>query len=216
MYEKQKVLRLVSSCLEKQNFRASTQAHVPVNGHTCLMTGPQVTHEQTRDTWGWGQIPSSTLYDTLRMPSRFLISEYLIEYRNLGMLVSWPNSLGLGLIIRCGGAGWRGWEQQMWWKKKNVILENIFGEMVLFRVGGGKFGRAARKGYRSWLRRDLLRDVSQGAMAGYCWQAFRRKALLPRWFCPWATELPQMFCGRFHPWYIQVGEELSVGLRFKS
>ena len=53
-------------------------------------------------------------------------------------------------------------------KKKKVILENISGEMVLFRVGGGEFGRAARKGYRSWLRRDLLRDVSQEATAGYC------------------------------------------------
>ena len=53
-------------------------------------------------------------------------------------------------------------------KKKKVILENISGEMVVFRVGGGEFGRAARKGYRSWLRRDLLRDVSQEAIAGYC------------------------------------------------
>lgn len=40
--------------------------------------------------------------------------------------------------------------------------------MVLFRVGGGEFGRAARKGYRSWLRTDQLRDVSQEAIAGYC------------------------------------------------
>ena len=47
-------------------------------------------------------------------------------------------------------------------------LENISGEMVLFRVGGGEFGRAARKGYRSWLRTDQLRDVSQEAIAGYC------------------------------------------------
>ena len=53
-------------------------------------------------------------------------------------------------------------------RKKKVILENISGEMVLFRVGGGEFGRAAREGYRSWLRRDLLRDVSQEAVAGYC------------------------------------------------
>ena len=29
-------------------------------------------------------------------------------------------------------------------KKKKVILENISGEMVLFRVGGGEFGRAAK------------------------------------------------------------------------
>ena len=53
-------------------------------------------------------------------------------------------------------------------REKKVILENISGEMVLFRVGGGEFGRAAREGYRSWLRRDLLRDVSQEAVAGYC------------------------------------------------
>ena len=53
-------------------------------------------------------------------------------------------------------------------KKKRVILENISGEMVLFRVGGGEFGRAARKGYRSWLRTDQLRDISQEAIAGYC------------------------------------------------
>ena len=146
MYEKQKVLRLVSSCLEKQNFRASTQAHVPVNGHTCLMTGPQVTHEQTRDTWGWGQIPSSTLYDTLRMPSRFLISEYLIEYRNLGMLVSWPNSLGLGLIIRCGGAGWRGWEQQMWWNKKKCYFRKHFWRNGSVQSRRGKVWESSQKG----------------------------------------------------------------------
>ena len=39
------------------------------NGHTCLMMGPQVTHEQTRDTWGRGQTPSSTLYDIMKAKS---------------------------------------------------------------------------------------------------------------------------------------------------
>lgn len=146
MYGKQKVLWLVSSCLEKQNFRASAHARVPISGHTRLMMGPQVTHERTRGTWGWGQTSPSTLYDTLRMPSHFLINAYLLGYCNLGMLVSWPNSHGLGLIIRCGGVGWRGLgaADVVQRKKKKVILENISGEMVLFRVGGGEFGRAAK------------------------------------------------------------------------
>lgn len=45
-------------------------------------------------------------------------------------------------------------------KKKEDLLENIAGEKILSRLGGEKFGKAARKDSKSWLRRDLLRSIS--------------------------------------------------------
>lgn len=147
MYGKQKVLWLVSSCLEKQNFRASAHARVPISGHTRLMMGPQVTHERTRGTWGWGQTSPSTLYDTLRMPSHFLINAYLLEYCNLGMLVSWLNSHGLGLIIRCGGVGWRG-------------------------VGAADV--VQRKKKKSYFRKHFWRNGSVQGGRGRVWQSSQR------------------------------------------
>ena len=67
-------------------------------------------HMSRQEIHGTGGKLPPPLCMILWKPSRFLITEYLIEYCKLGMLVSWLNSHGSGLIIRCGGAGWRGWE----------------------------------------------------------------------------------------------------------